>query len=59
MSFYDHGIVFDLVPVVKNHSKTTLFYLISWLRDDYDLLLNVGIYLHISNVFLGFFSLFS
>ena len=43
---------FDLVSVSINHSKT-LVYLIFWLIDDYDLLLNVGIYLHISNVFIS------
>ena len=34
---------FDLVSAVINHS-TTLFYLISWLRENYDLLVNSELY---------------
>ena len=44
---------FDLVAVVTNHSGI-LLYLISWLREDYDLLPTLKIYLDFVNVFLGF-----
>ena len=44
---------FDLVAVVTNHPEI-LAYLISWLREDYDLLPKMMLYLHMSGVFLGF-----
>ena len=49
---------FDLVSVVMNHS-TTLFYLISWLREDYDLLVNSALYVDFITIFYvySFFAL--
>ena len=44
---------FDLVAVVTNHSGM-LLYLISWLREELDLLSKMKISLHISAVFLVF-----
>ena len=44
---------FDLVTVVTIYPGI-LLYLISWLREDYDLLLKMKIYLHISEGILGF-----
>ena len=44
---------FDLVAVVTN-SLGTLVYLISWLREDYDLLPKISLYLHISSASLAF-----
>ena len=44
---------FDLVSVVTNHSGI-LVYLISWLRQDYDLLPKMALYLHISGVSIAF-----
>ena len=44
---------FDLVAVLTNHPGI-LVYLISWLREDYDLLPKMMLYLHISGVFFGF-----
>ena len=44
---------FDLVSVVTNHSGM-LLYLISWLREELDLLSKMKISLHISAVFLVF-----
>ena len=45
---------FDLVSVVVSHPRL-LFYLISWLSEDYDLLLNTWwTYLHFVSVILGF-----
>ena len=43
---------FDLVAVITNHPAQTLF-LISWLKEDYDLLHELKIYVHICNGFLG------
>ena len=42
---------FDLVAVVTNHPGI-LFYLIAWLREDYDSLFKVKIYLNVSALFL-------
>ena len=42
---------FDLVAVVTNHPGILLF-LIAWLREDYDLLFKVMIYLNVSGLFL-------
>ena len=42
---------FDLVAVVTNHPGI-LFYLIAWLREDYDSLFKVMIYLNVSALFL-------
>ena len=44
---------FDLVAVVTIY-PAILLYLSSWLREDYDLLRKMKMYLHISDVFLGF-----
>ena len=44
---------FDLVAVVANYPGL-LMYLMSWLREDYGLLLKVKIFLHFVIVFLGF-----
>ena len=44
---------FDLVAVITNHPQL-LHFLIFWLREDYDLLLKMSIYLHFSDVFFGF-----
>ena len=44
---------FDLVAVLTNHPGI-LVYLISWLREDYDLLPKMMLYLHMFGVFLGF-----
>ena len=44
---------FDLVAVVTNHPGA-LLYLISWLREDYDLLPTWRMYLYFANVFLAF-----
>ena len=49
---------FDLVSVVTNHSAT-LLYLISWLREDYDLLVNSELYVDFLTIFYiyAFFAL--
>ena len=47
---------FDLVAGVTNHPGILLC-LISWLREDYDLLLKMRIYLYFANAFLGFSSI--
>ena len=49
---------FDLVAVVTNHSAT-LFYLIAWLSDDYDLLVNSSLYVDFVTIFYvySFFAL--
>ena len=47
---------FDLVAVVTNHAGI-LLYLISWLREDYDLLTNMETYLGNVEAFIGFFML--
>ena len=44
---------FDLVAVITNHPGA-LLHLISWLTEDYDLLLKMGMYLFFSTVFHGF-----
>ena len=44
---------FDLISVVTNHS-TTLFYLISWLREDYDLLVNSTLYVDFITIFYAY-----
>ena len=44
---------FDLVVVVTSH-PATLFYLISWLREDYDLLVNSALYLDYITVFYSY-----
>ena len=44
---------FDFVTVVTNQPGI-LLYLIFWLREDYDLLPKMSIYLHFSDVFFGF-----
>ena len=43
----------DLATVMTNYS-TALFYLISWLREDYDLLLHWWVYVKFVTVFYGF-----
>ena len=43
---------FDLVTVTTNHP--VLLYLISWLMEDYDLLLTMGMYLEYASVFPAF-----
>ena len=44
---------FDLISVVTNHS-TTLFYLIFWLREDYDLLVNSTLYVDFITIFYAY-----
>ena len=44
---------FDLAAAVTNHPGI-LLYLISWLREDYGLLLKMTIYLYFANIFLAF-----
>ena len=44
---------FDLVTMVTNYPGI-FYYLISWLREDYDLLLRVGVYLDFVSMFIGF-----
>ena len=44
---------FDFVSVVTNHSAT-LFYLISWLREDYDLLANSALYVDFITIFYSY-----
>ena len=44
---------FDLAAAVTNHPGI-LLYLISWLREDYGLLLKMRIYLYFANIFLAF-----
>ena len=44
---------FDLVAVITNH-PLLLHFLIVWLKEDYDLLLKMSIYLHCSDAFFGF-----
>ena len=44
---------FDLVSVITNHSAT-LFYLISWLREDYVLLANSALYVDFITIFYGY-----
>ena len=41
---------FDLVSVVTNHS-TALFDLISWLRDDYDLVVHLAVHMDFFTIF--------
>ena len=44
---------FDLVTIVTNYPGV-FYYLISWLREDYDLLLGVWVYLDFVGMFIGF-----
>ena len=44
---------FDLVAVMTNHPALSI-YLIFWLREDYDYLPKIRLYLHCVNVFPGF-----
>ena len=44
---------FDLISVVTNHS-TALFYLISWLMEDYDLLVNSTLYVDFITIFYAY-----
>ena len=44
---------FDLVAIITNHPALSI-YLIFWLREDYDYLPKIRMYLHCVNVFPGF-----
>ena len=55
MSFYDYGVVmFRFGRSRITSHPAILLYLISWLREDYDLLTNMETYLGYVEAFIGF-----